>query len=107
MGSEAQCRLRYEGKVSAGRVLLETDALIFRGDARGDTRGDTKGDPRGNIRLTVPLHDIRRVEVSGGDLSVSFSDRTAVFDLGTKAAAWAEKIRNPKTVLDKLAVKGG
>ncbi len=91
MGDEAQCRLRFQGAVSFGRALLETDALIF----------------RGHVRLAVPYRDIRRLDASDGRLKVAFPGGVAVFELGTKAAAWADKIRHPKTVLDKLGVKAG
>ena len=35
MGSEAVCSVRYAGKVSEGKALLETSEVIFRG---GDFR---------------------------------------------------------------------
>jgi len=38
---------------------------------------------------------------------VSFDGETAVFELGKDAAKWAEKIRNPRGLLDKLGVKAG
>jgi len=40
-------------------------------------------------------------------LRVTFPDGTAVFELGPTAAKWAEKIRNPPSLLDKLGVKDG
>jgi len=38
---------------------------------------------------------------------LQWSGREADFEVGPKAAAWAEKIRNPRGLLDKLGVKGG
>lgn len=38
---------------------------------------------------------------------MSFDGETAVFELGKDAAKWAEKIRNPRGLLDKLGVKAG
>ena len=91
MGAEAKCTLRFQGTVSSGRALLETEGLIF----------------RGRIRLAIPYRDIRRVEASDGALKITFSGGVAVFELGAKASVWAEKIHRPKGVLDKLGVKAG
>ena len=91
MGAEAKCTVRFQGTVSSGRALLETEGLIF----------------RGRIRLVIPYRDIRRVEASDGALKVTFSGGVAVFELGAKASVWAEKIHRPKGVLDKLGVKAG
>lgn len=91
MGAEAKCTVRFQDRISSGRALLETDELIF----------------RGGVHLAIPYRDIRRVESSDGVLEVTFSGGVARFDLGAKAAVWAEKIRHPKSVLDKLGVKAG
>ena len=90
MGSESSCTLRLNGKWSAGKALLETDALIFRGE---------------DARLSIPRASITGLEVNGGELSVTYEGGTAVFVLGPSAARWAEKIRNPRGLLDKLGVK--
>lgn len=34
MGAEAECTVRFNGRVSSGKALLETEALIFRGAFR-------------------------------------------------------------------------
>jgi len=34
MGQEMECQVRFGGKVSAGKALIETDELIFRGGFR-------------------------------------------------------------------------
>jgi len=91
VGAEARCILRYRGTSTPGVALLETDELIF----------------RGKTRLAIRYRDISQVEAQAGRLSVTFSGGVAVFELGSKAAAWAEKIRNPKALLDKLGVKPG
>jgi hypothetical protein len=80
--SLGQCDLR-------GKALLETNELRFRGD----------------FRLVVPLRGIESVEAADGELAVRFAGGEAIFDLGPKAARWAERIRNPRTRLDKLGVK--
>ena len=91
MGDEARCTVRYEGRVSEGKTLLETDELVFRGE----------------FRLAIPRRDIRSAAAEDGRLTVVFSGGTAAFELGARAERWAEKIRNPKTLLDKLGVKDG
>ena len=92
MGSEAICSVRYAGQVSEGKALLETTELIFRG---------------AEFRLRIPFREIASLADSDGELCVSFDGETAVFELGKDAAKWAEKIRNPRGLLDKLGVKAG
>jgi hypothetical protein len=89
MGDEARCTLRFDGQVSEGRAVLETDELVFRGD----------------FRLAIPLRAVRSVAARDGELSVEFPAGTASFELGARAARWAERIRKPKSLLDKLGVK--
>lgn len=89
MGQEARCTVRFGEKVSEGKALLETDVLIFRGD----------------FRLSIPFKDIETVEDRDGELTVAFSDGVAVFTLGLQAPRWADRIRNPKQLIDKLGVK--
>lgn len=91
MGSEAFCRVRFGDQVSEGKALLETTELIFRGD----------------FRLRIPFQDITALRDEDGELHVSFSQGTAVFDLGSDASKWAETIRNPRGLIDKLGVKPG
>ncbi len=93
MGAEAVCNVRYAGRVSEGKALLETTELLFRGD----------------FRLKIPFRDIdvSRLTDDDGELSVSFDGGTAVFELGQNASKWAEKIRNPRGLMEKLGVKAG
>lgn len=91
MGAEAKCTARFDGKVSAGTALLETDALIF----------------RGTFRLSIPYTRMLQVDGDQGVLTVTVPEGVARFELGTKAKTWAERIQNPKGRLDKLGVKAG
>jgi hypothetical protein len=91
MGQEANCEVRFAGKISAGKALLETDDLIFRGD----------------FRLSIPLKSIQSLEAADGVLRVTSPEGTAQFTLGAQADKWARKIRNPRTLADKLDVKPG
>lgn len=96
MGEEARCIVRFGDSMSEGKALLETDELIFRPEGRQSGRGD--------IRLAISFRSIRSVEANNGNLSVEFSEGVAVFELGAQAKRWAQKILNPKTLLDKLGV---
>ena len=91
MGQRADCRLTYRGKTVAGTALLEAAKLIFRGPER----------------LVVPLTEIKAAAARGNELHVSFGDRSARFDIGPAAAAWADRIRNPRSRADKLGIKDG
>jgi hypothetical protein len=91
MGSEAKCTAKVGRKVSKGKALLETEALLFRGD----------------FRLSIPYKDLKSVEAKDGTLRLTYSEGTAVFELGPLAEKWASKILNPKSLLDKLGVKVG
>ena len=110
MGREATCTAHLTGKLasatakpsksskratmattatSAGKALLETAELIFRGD----------------FRVALPLRAITHVEADASNLTVTFAGGTLVLQLGPQASKWAERIRNPPSRLDKLGVK--
>ncbi|TMC68035.1 MAG: hypothetical protein E6J13_15445 [Chloroflexi bacterium] len=93
MGHEARCTARFRDAVSEGKALLETDGIEFRGDD--------------GLRLKLPFKGIRSVEALDGQLRVESQDGPAIFELGADAHNWAEKILQPKSLLDKLGVKAG
>lgn len=93
MGRETECTVRMGRKRSEGKALLETAEIVFRG---------------GDFRLAIPFRDIRSLEARGRHLTVTTADGAASFELGTaEAEKWAEKIRNPKRLIEKLGVKPG
>ena len=92
MGQEAICKIRLGRKVVEGKALLESQEMIFRGT---------------DLRLKIPFSDVSAIEANDGWLRLTYSDGTAAFDLGSHAAKWAEKIRNPKSLIEKLGVKAG
>jgi hypothetical protein len=57
--------------------------------------------------VKIPFAGLTKVNVTGGRLSLTNGDGTVTLDLGDKAEKWAEKIRNPRSLLDKLGVKPG
>jgi len=91
MGAESQCTVQFRGQRSEGKAQLETDHLIF----------------RGTFRLDIPRKAITKLDAADGTLRVTFPDGTAEFELGPSAAKWADKLRNPPSLLDKLGVKPG
>jgi hypothetical protein len=91
MGLEAKCVVRVDGAPHQGTALLETDELLFRGPAR----------------LKIPFASITSLEADDGVLRVTHPGGTAHFELGDAAAKWAEKIRSPRSLLDKLGAKAG
>ena len=89
MGKEAKCRARYQGTTGAGKLHLETDQLLFRGD----------------FRLAIPLKHVQSAQAVKGTLHVAWPAGSAEFELGDAAPAWAHAIVNPRSLLDKLGVK--
>ena len=92
MGQEATCKLTFGKKVTAGKARLESEELLFRGS---------------DLRLKIPFRQMSAVEARDGWLRVNFAEGAAAFELGGQAAKWAEKIKNPKSLVDKLGVKAG
>lgn len=98
MGFETRCRAKVDdgsGKIreADATVLLETDELIVRGEAR----------------IKIPRASIKKVATRGGVLTVSAPPATVSLTLGADAAAkWKTKIEEPpKRLIDKLDVKPG
>jgi len=99
MGYETKCDVRVvdaDGSVRRGAnatVLLETDELIVRGEAR--------------VRL--PRADIREVTRRGGTVIIASPAARVTLTLDADAGAtWLRKLREaPKQLIDKLDVKPG
>lgn len=92
MGNEALTRLRTKDGATEGKALLETDHILFRAEG---------------LRLKLPFKELTSVEASDGELRIGHSGETLVLELGAQAEKWAQKILNPKGLLDKLGVKRG
>jgi hypothetical protein len=92
VGQEIACIASSDGRRAEGRAQLETDELLFRSDG---------------LRLRIPYSCITAVRAVDGVLEVDHQGGTSSFELGEKAARWADRIANPKTVIDKLGVKPG
>ena len=92
MGAEANTTLQLGRKTFSGTAHLDTDELRFRGETR----------------LRIPLASVSGVEVRNGALRLTHADGLAVLALGAAVAEkWAERIRCPRSLADKLGVKTG
>src|SRR5690242_957784 len=91
MGMETVCTVLYGGEAYEPKVLLETEAVICRGPLKKTFRFGDMTDVRAEDDLLTFLHNGLRVEVR----------------VGEKAGVWADKIKNPKSLIDKLGVKPG
>jgi hypothetical protein len=97
VGYETKCRVRVveDGSMQEAdaTVLLETDELIVRGDAR----------------VRIPRADIQRVSRRAGAVTVTSPRATITLSLGEPAAErWEKKLGEaPKPLVDKLDVKPG
>ncbi len=91
MGKTTRSRLHFDGNVYEGEAMLETLELIFRGERR----------------LVIPFAKITSVDARDGKLEVKFAGDVATLELGPQAERWAEKIRNPKSVMQKIGIKAG
>ena len=91
MGKTTKSRLHFEGRTYDGEAMLETSELLFRGERR----------------LLIPLAQITSATARDGLLDVKFTGGVATLELGAQAAQWAEKIRNPKSVIQKIGIKAG
>ncbi|MBV8516708.1 MAG: hypothetical protein JO197_04820 [Acidobacteria bacterium] len=91
MGNEVLCRVEVDDTFADAKALLETDELIF----------------RGGLKLRVPFREMQNVSARDGVLQLQWHARSIRVHAGAEAEKWAEKIRNPKSVADKLGIKRG
>lgn len=91
MGRELQCRASFGARWVAGKALLETNEIIFRGDPR----------------VKIPLASVESVVARNGELHVKWLGQSAVFELGEQAPKWAHVVLHPKSTIEKLGIKPG
>jgi hypothetical protein len=90
MGQETKAKARIEGGALEGRLYLESDQLLFRG---------------GGMRLAIAVKNIKGASANGGTLVLAVGRKKYQFDIGTLAQRWADRISNPRTLVQKLGVK--
>jgi hypothetical protein len=88
MGLEADCEIALDRERGRGRAHLAGNVLTVRGE----------------LRFQIPFSKVSAVSAQEGWLDVRFAGRRAQFFLGSAAKRWAEKIRSPKGLMDKLGV---
>ncbi|MBI2427865.1 MAG: DUF3052 family protein [Ignavibacteriales bacterium] len=88
MGTEVTTKVTIGTERTEAKVLLETNAIIIRGP----------------LKMTIPFSDMKSLASKNGLLSFSVKGKKVAISVGEKAGKWLEKIKNPKSVLDKLGV---
>ncbi len=91
MGNEVKCTVSWGKQKSAGKALLETSEILF----------------RGGLRLKISFSTIKSAKAVDGELRLQTVDGLAIFHLGADAAKWCDKILHPKSRIEKLGVKPG
>jgi hypothetical protein len=91
MGLDTTCTATFKHQRSEGRVLLETDHVLFRGD----------------FRVKLPVSSITSIKASRGTLTLGTADGVLALQLGPAAEKWAAKLSSPKSLVEKLGVKPG
>src|SRR5260370_6297248 len=86
-----KCTVSWGKQKSAGKALLETSEILF----------------RGGFRLKISFSTIKSAKAVDGELRLQTVDGLAIFHLGAAAAKWCDKILHPKSRIEKLGVKPG
>jgi hypothetical protein len=94
MGNEVNCKVKFGGRKSRGKALLETAELIFRGEDEA-------------LRFKLPFTSIKSATAVNGELRLETLDGPAVLQLGANAIKWRDKILHPKSRIEKLGIKAG
>lgn len=92
MGIERTCVVRLGRRRATAKVLLESDHVLLR---------------LPDERVKIPFGEISGIEVKDGRLALDRGGPSVILWLGGDAAKWAAKIRNPRSLMDKLGVKDG
>lgn len=91
MGKELVTTVRVGAKAAECRVLLEATELLVRGE----------------LKRRIPLTHPERFVVNDGMLEIAYEGETVAIQLGEKADAWLDAIRNPRSRMQKLGVTAG
>ena len=91
MGNESLCHIELDGTFAEAKALLETEELIVRSP----------------FRVKVPFGEMTLVEADAGALIVQWPGHRMRLEIGREASKWADKIRNPRTVAQKMGIREG
>ena len=89
MGLEANCRITHKGKTRMADAHVDTNELQV----------------RGKPVLRIPFASISSVRVEKGAVILDHPEGPTILELGSQSDMWADKIRTPRSRLDKLGVK--
>jgi hypothetical protein len=89
MGLEKTCEVQVARRRGTAKVHLEPTEIRIGGD----------------FALAIPLASLSGYEAKAGLLRLAWPKGTATLALGADALKWAQKIRYPRSRLDKLGVK--
>jgi len=92
MGREARCTIEHGGQTFTGRVLLETTELLIRGDA---------------VKASIPFAGLTAIDAKDGWLELRAGRARTRLELGKDAERWADRIKNPPSLLKKLGIAEG
>ncbi len=95
MGQQIETRALVGAKVHQGTAMLESDYLLFRATGVKEKAPGVK----------VLFRDILSLKAGDGWLRIRHAGGILDLELGPRAEQWAEKIRSPKSRLQKLGVK--
>jgi hypothetical protein len=91
MGTEIVGEATYRG--ASHRIKLHLDGKVL--------------DLRDELRLSIPLKEVREAVAKDGRLTIKWGDDQIVLRVGEKAPRLADKILHPPSLLDKLGIKPG
>lgn len=86
------CAVKVGLRRTTGKALLESDHVLLRLPKE---------------RIKIPFADIEKMEAKDGQLAIKHRGGSVNIYLGAAAAKWAEKIKNPRSLMDKLGIKPG
>src|SRR5580704_9570434 len=91
MGTEIGCEAKYKRASYRVKLHLDTQTLTLRDE----------------LKLSIPLQEIQKVEAKDDVLTVKWNNTTVALLVGAKAERLANRIRNPRSLLDRLGIKPG
>jgi hypothetical protein len=89
MGTELAVEAKYKRESHQVKLHLDGKLLSVRGD----------------LKLTIPLKEIRQAVAKDGQLTIKWNSETIVLGVGDKAERLVDKILHPPSLLDKLGIK--
>jgi hypothetical protein len=89
MGLEQTCEVTYHGETASVKAHLDTASV----------------QNRGPVRLNMPFGEMASIAADEHALTVGWRGEEIVLRFGAASAKWADRIRDPRSLLDKRGVK--